>query len=208
MEVLDEVATFCAVRTFTQPITTISAVCCSPAHCTRSLNYHLTPVPLPLQAVHVLHNGCYRTHTSRAQNTVRNSQARSSSVSDLVSSQQCRQQHDLANFFSYTRRKGVHTAFSPLHVHKCAICPGFGKDRVNFIPRSSCSLYFGFSVRIMLITQGCFSHCSAVLNLSSGFFSPVVPASSRTRSWEGAQPGHPNLSPNRDISHHRMSCPV
>lgn len=90
------------VCTFAQAITTISAVCCSPAHGTRSLNYHLTPAPLPVQAVHVLYNGCYRTHTNWAQNTLRNSPARSFSMSDLVSSQQYRQQHDLANFFSYT----------------------------------------------------------------------------------------------------------
>lgn len=66
MEILKEAAAFCAAYTFTWPINyqlQSNHFCCAAAlQCTLTLDCHLTPASLPVQVIHMLHNGYPLTH--------------------------------------------------------------------------------------------------------------------------------------------------
>jgi len=63
-------------------------------------------------------------------------------------------------------------------------------------------LRFGFSVRMMLVTQRCFGHCWAVLTQSPG---PSCPSHRPTGEWaggaRGAGRGDSRLRPTKGVSH-------
>ena len=75
---------------------------------------------------------------------------------------------------------------------------------------ASMRLCFGFVLETVLIIQGCFRYCWAVLTQSRPFLL-LTPPHQRvgwgcTRSWEGTQLGRLTPTDQRDIPYHMMSC--